>query len=301
MKALKAESLLLTVTVIWGATFLFTKLGLRDVPPFLYMILRFTIAISIGSLLWFKHLKSLEKSVLMRGLVLGFFFGGGFLLQTFGLNHTSVAKAAFITGLSVPLTPFAFMLVQRKKVQFWQKIGVIIATIGLWLFTDPDLQSVNIGDLAIIISTLFWAFYITYMDVFTKGIKNRSVTFQLVMIQFAMCWILSAASFAIFELKNYTINFTMNLGVSLGFNAIVASLLLTFIHTSVQRFTTPVKAALIFSLEPVFASLFAFLALNEFLSGREYFGALILLCGVLASETGEYATAKLSILFHKIF
>jgi drug/metabolite transporter (DMT)-like permease len=86
---------------------------------------------------------------------------------------------------------------------------------------------------------------------------------------------------------NFRFNITPNLIVSLLYNGIIASIFLTLIHTSVQKYSTPVKAALIFSLEPVFATIVAIFALNEFLGGREMSGAAILLFGVIVSEVGE--------------
>lgn len=293
MKAWKAELLLFLVTFIWGATFLFTKLGLRDASPSTYLILRFSIALFICLIFFGKHLRYITRRNLLHGLILGLFFGAGFILQTYGLKLTSVSKSAFITGIAVVLTPFVYWFVRRKKVLIWQKTGVIIAAVGLFIFTNPEVGSINIGDFVTLLSTIFWALYITYMDVFTKEKEGFSETIQLVMLQFVASEFIALITLFGFEGSQFKFTLTPNLLISLAYNGIVASFFLTLIHTSVQRYTTPVKAALIFSVEPIFASFIALVVLNEILSLREYTGAIILFSGVIISEAGEFITDKL--------
>ncbi len=284
--------LLLVITLIWGGTFMFTKLGIEDCPPSLYILFRFTIAFTISVAVFRRHLLKMKKQTFWHGIVLGLFFGGGFLLQTYGLKYTSVSKSAFITGIAVVLVPFAYWLVERKKPLFWSRVGVVIATIGLWLFTNPAFGEFNPGDLITLISTLFWAFYITYMDVFTRGRNNFSETAQLVTLQFVSAAPIALLGILMFEMDELTVNFSPTLIISLIYNGILASFLVTLIHTSIQRYTTPVKAGLIFSLEPVIASLVAMMFLGEVLGLRGGIGAGIMLLGVLASEAGAYIFRK---------
>ncbi len=292
MKAWKAELLLFIVTFIWGGTFVFTKIGLNSTTPSLYVTLRFFIALILSLIIFGKHLKNLSKEVLKNGLILGLLFGGGFVLQTWGLKLTSVTKSAFITGLSVIFTPIVFKFVVKRKIRTWAKVGVVIAFIGLIIFTNPNINHINFGDVLTIISTFFWAFYIVFMDVYTKGKNDFSETVQLVIMQFIGTFAVAFVSHLIFQKGEFIITLDKNLIISLLYNAFIASFLLTLLHTSFQRYTTPVKAALIFSLEPVVATLIAIIILNEILSGREYIGAAILFIGVLISELGDYFIGK---------
>ncbi len=293
MKSWKAELLLFFVTIIWGGTFTFTKLGLNDASPFLYLILRFSLALIIAIIIFRTKLLSINKTTLIHGLILGIIFGGGYIFQTLGLNITSVTKTAFITGMAVVITPFIYKLIEKKKVLFWPKIGVVVAFIGLLLFTNPKFDNINTGDLFTLISTFFWAFYIVYMDVFTKGKTNKEETLQLVFVQIIGTLAIIFLAFLIFESHSIILNITTNLTVSILYNGILASFILTLIHTSVQRYTTPVKASLIFTLEPIIASIVAVFALNEFLNTTESIGASILLLGVLISETGLFLYNKI--------
>lgn len=271
---------------------MFTKVGLEFCPPSLYILLRFLTALIIASLVFHKHIKSIKKETLGHGLLLGLLFGGGFLLQTYGLSMTSVSKSAFITGITVPLTPFAYWLLERKKIPFWSFIGVVIALIGLSIFANPDFNNINTGDVLTLLSTFFWAFYISCMDKFTSGKSGIETTSQLVILQFVAAVPLALLFFFIFDYQSFYFEPSYKLLGSLAFNAILASFFVTLIHTSYQRFTTPVKAALIFSLEPIVASITAWAVFSEILSARELLGACILLSGVLISETGGFISKK---------
>lgn len=288
MKAWKAELLLFIVTLVWGGTFVFTKIGLNDTSPELFVAVRFSIALFIGLALFGKHLLKGNKKIFIQGIVLGLIFGSGFVLQTEGLRFTTVTKSAFITGMSVVFTPFVYKLVVKKKVMLWPKIGVVVAFIGLWLFTNPDFSNINLGDFLTLLSTFFWAFYIVYMDVFTKGKDDFSETIQLVLLQFIASIAVASCSHLAFNGMEFHIHFSTKLIFALAYNGIIASFILTLMHTAYQRYTTPVKAVLIFSLEPIVATTIAVIALNEILNGREYFGATILFLGVMTSELGEF-------------
>lgn len=135
-----------------------------------------------------------------------------------------------------------------------------------------------------LISVLFWGFYISYMDIFTRNRKTFAETAQMVVLQYLAAAPLVAIAFFALEFKSFFIRFTDNLWISLAFNAIMASFVATFIHTATQKFSNPVKAALIFSLEPVIASILSYVFYKEVLSAKELLGGSLLFTGVLISE-----------------
>lgn len=284
MKEWQAESTLMIITLIWGATFIFTQLGLQFASPSAYLVVRFGVALAILLAVFGRYLKEMTKQTVIHGLILGAIFGGGFLLQTFGLKYTTVPKSSFITGMVVTVVPFVYWLIERKKINNWQKIGVIVASIGLYIFTQPKIDNINIGDFITLISTVFWAFYITYMDVFTRGKSGFKLTSQLVILQYIAAAAFAVLSFFFFDGGSFNIVWSNTLIVSLAFNAILASVLVTFIHTGVQKYTNPVKATLIFSLEPVVATIIAVLYLATPLKTNETIGGAILMSGVIISE-----------------
>jgi len=288
LKTWKAELLLLLITSIWGTTFALTKLALDDCSVFFFMFIRFLIAFVLMYIFLGKHLHKIEKWNFKNGVILGILFAGGYLLQTVGLKYTSVTKSAFITGMSVVLTPFAFKFVIKKPIKAWQWVGVIISFIGLWIFTNPTIDNINIGDVFTLISTIFWALYLTYMDVYTKDITKYEHTIQLVFMQFLIAAPIGLIGHFAFDMANFKFHLTSNLIVALLYNGILASIILTIIHTSVQKYTTPVKAALIFTTEPVFATILAIIIISEIVTFREITGGIIIISAVIVSELGEY-------------
>lgn len=286
MSSWKAELMLLLMTMIWGATFLFTKIGLEATGPYFYLVLRFSIAVLLTLLFFFNKFDFKNKELLKQGLILGGIFGIGFILQTKGLEYTTIQKSAFITGLTVVITPFTFKIISKKTILLFSKIGVIIAFVGLYIFTEPDFSDINLGDAYTFLSTFCWAIYIPLLDKFTNKNETKNLTINLVFLQLASMLVVVSLGFIIFEFNNFYIDWNYELIQSVLFNGVVASFILMFIHTNFQKHTTPVKAALIFSLEPIFAAVFAFIFLNEYLTEIESLGASILFVGVLTSELG---------------
>lgn len=288
MQAWKAELMLLLMTIIWGATFLFTKIGLEHVTPIFYLILRFSLALVLLLIFFGKHFVKIDKDTFWKGLLLGAVFGMGYILQTKGLEFTKIQKSAFITGLTVALTPFTFKLLSNKAVSRYSWIGVAVATSGLYIFTNPGLDTFNIGDLYTVLSTFCWAFFITLLDKFSKDDASFSFTIKLVFLQMIGTLLVAIIGFNLLdqEIMPSQLFKSDQLWISIAFNGILASFVLMIVHTNFQRYTSPVKAALIFSLEPVFASIIALIFTDEELSGREYFGATVLFIGVLTSELG---------------
>ncbi|MDC1068659.1 DMT family transporter [Candidatus Kapabacteria bacterium] len=290
MKVWKAELMLLLMTMIWGATFLFTKMGIDSVTPVFYLILRFSLALALLLIFFGKYFLKIDKSLIWKGILLGGIFGLGFILQTKGLEYTKIQKSAFITGLTVALTPFTFKLISKKKIALFSWIGVVVATIGLYIFTNPTIDTFNIGDVYTVLSTFCWAFFITFLDKFTKDDHSFAYTIRLVFLQVVGTLLVCTIFFFGLDSESYNSNFYLDneLIISVVFNGLLASFLLMIIHTNYQRYTSPVKAALIFSLEPVFASIVALIFTTEVLTGLEYIGASVLFFGVLISELGSY-------------
>ncbi len=261
-------------------------MGLGYCPPSLYILFRFTIALTISLVFFGRFIPSIDKKTFFHGLILGLFFGSGFLLQTYGLKFTTITNTAFITGMSVPLVPFVYWIIERKSITMWQKTGVLVSVAGLWIFSDPDIAKINTGDLLTLVSTIFWALYISYMDVFTRDRTEFRETALMVIMQLVTVIPITLAYYLVFEQSAPPVVWAEGLFYSLAYNGIIASFMLTFIHTSVQKYTTPVKAALIFSLEPVVAAAIAWFAYDEVIGVRGLIGGAILLSGVVISQSG---------------
>lgn len=289
-----AELLLVGITLLWGGTFVLIKDAVQIVPPFAFNALRFGVATAVVVALFGKHLRALSTQEVWQGLVLGVLYGVGFFLQTIGLQYTTVARSSFITGSLVVLVPFAYWFVERRRTTPFQKMGVTVAAVGLWLFTNPSQGGINIGDILTFVSAAGWALYICYLDVFTRTVPSGSAfgrTVRLVVFQFGVSFLFGVLGWAILE-PTYTPVLTQRVLVAVLYTALLASVVATLVQTHFQHRTTPVKAALIFALEPVFASAIAFIAIGEQMGWREISGAGCILGGVLLGEIGDAIFAR---------
>jgi len=175
-----------------------------------------------------------------------------------------------------------------------ERHSMVIATMGLYIFTDPFGEAVganfNIGDGYTVLSTFCWAFFLTFLDKYTKDDASFDYTIKLVFLQIVGSLLVITAGFLLMTAERVPeeLSLSGDLWISVAFNGILASFVLMIIHTNYQRYTSPVKAALIFSLEPVFASIIALIFTTEVLNGRESVCAVLLFVGVFTSDLGGY-------------
>jgi len=274
----KAELILLSITFVWGGTFAVVKFALSSASPLAFLAIRFGIASVVFPLVYRKNYLSIDRATLTGGLFLGFLLMIGFAFQTEGLKYTTSSKSAFITGLLVAFTPIAQAVIERKWPSRGNLIGVVLVAIGLFLLTSPNGQAFNIGDLLSLFCAITYAIYIVYLDIFSKKHDVSRLTF----LQLAVTCLLSAAAAPFLE--KIEVHFTAGLIWALLYTSILATVFSTYLQTKYQRETTPVKAAIIFSMEPVLANVIAFFAFGEFVGYIGAVGGVLIVVGLLTSE-----------------
>ncbi len=274
----KADRYLIAITLIWGSTFSITKFTLNDLPPMVLQGTRFALAALMVGIYTFRDIRATSKSSLRAGLILGALLGGGFALQTVGLVQTTASKAGFLTGTMVVFTPLLQMAIERRMPSWGNMLGVLIVAVGLYLFTMPGGEAFNEGDVLVLLCAVVFAFYIVYLDVFTKDGFHREIVFY----QFVVT---SVMAFVLWPFMNEPAPvFSSNAIGAVVYLAFFASTIAIFVQSKYQRETTPTKAAIIFSLEPVFAAVMAYFALSETMTPIEVFGASLMFAGLLVSE-----------------
>jgi drug/metabolite transporter (DMT)-like permease len=298
----RADLCMLLITLIWGATFVVIKRALDDVPPFLYGALRFMLASAVGALVWRRHLAGMTRAELRHGVALGLLFGVPFLAQTWGLQHTTVSNSAFISGAMAVFTPIAAWLVDRRRLTAPQALSVLVVLTGLGFFSQygVDQIALNLGDAATLASAAVWGFYITYTDTFMRDAPDAARTSaRLVFVQFVVAGLVSLAAALAFEVAPADLPDTLGRAfasrdflIALGYTAILASIVATWVQTRFQHETTPVKAAIIFSVEPVVATLIATaLGMESVPPGKLLLGLLVI-AGVLLGQLDDLPLAR---------
>jgi drug/metabolite transporter (DMT)-like permease len=276
----KVDGSLVAVALIWGATFVLVKQALADVSTLLFLSMRFSIAAAVLAFLFRKEFSAPNAwASLLRGMLAGVFLFGGYVLQTAGLRFTSASKAGFITGLYVPLVPLIGGLLHQKLPQISELIGIVVAFAGTILLTvQKDILNISGGDLLVTGCAAAFACHIVILGRFAPT-SNLGV---LTVAQIATGALLGAATF--WWTEPVRLHWSPNVWVALAVTSLLATALAFLVQTWAQRWSSPTRTVLIFSLEPVFAWVTSYLVAGEVLSHRGMAGAALILAGILIVE-----------------
>jgi drug/metabolite transporter (DMT)-like permease len=296
---LAADGALVLTTVVWGSTFFMAKDILARWSPLSYMTFRFVVASAILFALFHRRLLRAPREARRAGAILGALMGAGFALQAMGQVYTTASKSAFITGLTTPLVPFVAYALLRARPGVENLIGVVLATVGGLLILAPrDGGAVNLGDLLTLASTAAFAFHITLLSTYARRFDVAQITSLQIVSTAALvvaAWLALRACGLMFgrdALPQFVLResaplvWDARIAWQLVYLSTVATVGVFFLWTWGQARTTATHAAVIFSLEPVFATIFAVAVLGsrEWLGARGFTGAGLVLLGIVVSE-----------------
>ncbi len=278
-RTLRSDLLIFLASAIWGFAFVAQRAGMEHMGPFTFNALRFTL----GSLVLLPFLSRKTTSSLSRGqqLRIGLLAGGllflGASLQQMGLVYTTAGKAGFITGLYVILVPFLGVFWKKRTyLEAW--LGAILAVGGLYLLSVGKSLTINPGDVLVLLSALCWAFHIHLIDAYA----HRMSAFRLAFVQFVTCAVLSA--FVAVGVEQGTLEGIRGALVPLLYAGILSVGVGFTLQVVAQREAHPTHAAILFSLESVFAAFGGWWLLDEWLTPRQLVGCLLMLSGMLLSQ-----------------
>ena len=289
-EALLADSALVVVTAIWGSTFIVNELVLKDTPPLLFLALRYGVAAAI--LVFFARGRPRTPGLVKDSAILGLLLSVGIGCQLVGQLFTTASKAAFITGLSVPLTPVAGWLLYRQKPSGSNLAGLILAALGFGLMAWPTgATGLDPGDLLVFLTALVYA--VVFVEMGVASPKHDVRAYSAGQIVFAFGGVLVGRLLLtpflgrtepFFAAEGRALDFTPKLLLAILWMGLVASVVTTLVQTWAQARMPAVHAAVIFALEPVFTAVFAAVTLGERLSAREAWGGGLVLLGIVVSE-----------------
>jgi drug/metabolite transporter (DMT)-like permease len=293
MKKYTGEVALIFNTLIWGGTFALIKNALTDISPVLFVGLRFGLATLLFLPFVYKHLKNTNRKTLIAGSILGVFYFSGFITQTIGLNLTTATKSGFITGTFVVFIPILQLVIEKRKPKWFNLVGVGFVLIGLVMlsskgnnvfeFFEQIGSDFNLGDFFTLICALLFAFQVVYVDIFTKKYDYLPMVFtQLLITGLGGILISIILSSTGIEMIKFAAN--ANVISSILYTAIFASIVATIIQLRYQKTVSPTKAGIIFSIEPIFAAVFANFLLSEKISNFGLIGSVLIFVGLIVSE-----------------
>lgn len=282
LENLKADLLLLLVAFIWGFGFVAQRAGMEHIGPFTYNAIRFFL----GGLCLLPFVLRESRRPRLRpvtikpwiaGILAGTILFGGATLQQVGIKYTTAGKAGFITGLYVVLVPILGMVFgQRTGKGTW--VGTFLAVGGLYLLTVEDLLSMGSGDLLVLAGALFWAVHVLLLGF----LSPRTGPVRLAMDQFFYCAILSlVVALCTEETRTASI---LAAAVPILYGGMVSVGGGYTLQVVAQQKAKPAHAAIILSLETVFAVIGGCMLLGETLGGKAILGCLLMLAGMISSQ-----------------
>jgi len=287
-RTLRSDSLLLLAAVIWGFAFVAQRVGMEYVGPFGFNGVRFALGgLALLPLLFRSGWRNRETPSydggayslprlgggLLAGLVL--FCGASF--QQVALVYTTAGNAGFITGLYVVLVPIIGMaLGHRTHAGAW--IGAALAAVGLYLLSVADPWTISPGDLLVLIGAFFWAGHVHLIG----WLSPRQDPLKIAFLQYAACAGLSLTISAAIE--HNTLSRYLAAAIPILYGGILSVGVAYTLQVVAQKEARPAHAAIILSLEAVFAAIGGWIILSETLTARAITGCALMFCGMLLSQ-----------------
>ncbi len=291
----KNDLLLLLAAGIWGFAFVAQRVGMRYIEPFTFNGVRFALgSLTLIPLILIRNKRSArqgkenfsdtqqqsknrDSSILIYGLIAGSILFAASSFQQVGIVYTTAGKAGFITGLYVVLVPLVGLL-WGQKAGAGRWIGAILAAVGLYFLSVTSRFTIERGDLLVLISALFWTAHVQVIGL----LSPKTDPIKLASTQFAVCSVLSFASAFAFE--TVAIATILEAAIPLLYGGLLSAGIAFTLQVVAQQKAPPAHAAIIMSLESVFAVLGGWIILGEVLSPRGLLGSLLMLTGMILSQ-----------------
>jgi len=284
-KTLKSDSLLLLAAFFWGTTFVAQRRGMEYIGPMTYNAVRFAVgALTVLPIILMSRraggsddAASNRRLLLWGGALAGLALFGGAAMQQMGLVYTTAGKASFITSLYVVLVPIAGLFFgHRCGLSAW--VGAALAVAGLYLLSAAESLAISRGDLLVLIGAFFWTAHVLLIDYLAK----RANPLHIACLQFAACSLLSLP--AAFAFERVALSSILQATGPILYAGVFSAGVAFTLQVVCQRTSPPSHAAILMSLETVFASLSGYLILHERFTPRDLVGCALMFTGVMVVQ-----------------
>ena len=283
-KQVKADLILVLVTMCWGVSYYLMDISLAELDPFTLNAHRFLGAFVIAGIFSWKKVLTVNRTTLKYSLLVGVALVFVYMGATFGVKYTSISNSGFLCALTVIFTPIINRLVFRKKAGAKLTLVVIMCFVGIALMTLKDDFSINTenlrGDMLCLMCAVAYAVDLILTE---RAVSHEEVdAYLLGVFQLGVTGILNFMLAFIFE----TPHFPETAGVwgSVIFLSVFCTGIAFVLQPVAQQYTTASHVGVIFTLEPVFAAIVALVFAHEVLSVKAYIGALLMLASIFVME-----------------
>lgn len=270
---------LIITAIIWGSGFVASAVSLEYYTPYQILAGRFLIGALILCIIFYKKLRQINKSTLVKGILLGSILYIAFILQTVGLQYTTPSKNAFLTAVNVVIVPFIGFFIYKKKIDVFELVGAVMAIVGVAVLSLKLSSEINLGDFLTLCCAVGFAFHIFYTARFVKDEDPILLTIiQMMTAAVIGCVTIVFRGEATFSMETEGV-------MTLLYLALFSTTIAFLLQTMAQKFITETKAAIILSTESFWGMAFSVVILSEVLTMKMGIGAVLILGAIIVSET----------------
>jgi drug/metabolite transporter (DMT)-like permease len=273
---------LILTTLFWGGSFLFTKIGLREIPPPMFVFSRFTLATLIMLIVFARRLTSMNSDILKRGLIVGTALGLTNISFVFGIQGTSISRAGVLNNLFVLFIPLITKLAWKDRIGRINLGGIALAAVGIWLLATSGGVGFNRGDL---LSTICAFFIACHIITVSKVLRDDDV-YLISLVQFATVAVIAGLATLLAPMPTFSASPTALMTVV--YCAIFPTVICFTLQNTFQRYVTPTRAGLVYTLDPVWSLLAGMFFLGEHLKPLEWLGCGLIFLAALLPLTVRY-------------
>lgn len=284
---LKADLTLLLVSIIWGSAFVAQRVAGQMGSVYLFNGARYLLAAVVVLPFAFRAARSsnpvhpIPSEQYKWMLIVGFVLFIGSAVQQVGLLYTTAGNAGFITSLYVVLVPIALFLFWHEKSHWISILAVLLAGVGAFLLSTGGTFEVRAGDVIELVGALFWTLHVIMLGKYASRFEPMSFSVG----QLVVCGLLNLVIGLFVEIS---MPWSFPLLGAIAYTALFSLGLCYTLQIWAQRHTPPADAALILSLESVFAVISGWLLLKETLVPIQVFGCVLIFVAVLLSQFKEW-------------
>jgi drug/metabolite transporter (DMT)-like permease len=271
----RAIFFMVLTTLLWGGSFVFNKIGFRELHPVTFAFIRFALATLVMGVLCLGRLPRLNRDIAVKGFKVGLALSAANLSFVFGLNETTVSRAGFLNNLFVLFVPVLGLLVWRERISRILVGGIGLAVSGLWMLAQGGAAGFSRGDL---LSTLCAFCIALHILAVSKVLKDEDV-YLVTLVQFVTVTVISGILTLLIAPAPTAVGSTTLL--ALAYCALFPTVLCFTLQNTWQRYTTPSQAGLIYTLDPVWSMIGGMVVLGERLTAAEWFGCSLIFSAVL--------------------
>jgi len=282
---LRADSAQVICALIWGATFVVIKDALADMSVIAYIAVRFGIAAVLMAMIYWRAVRALTLREVWAGAQIGIFMFAGYMFQITGLRWTTPSKAAFVTGMYVVFVPIVLSIFGRRRISVWIWAGALAALAGLYFLSVPPegLGRLNRGDPIVFGCAVMFAFHMIFISRYVGKYSVASLSFLQVATTAALATVLVPIAAAA-GWEQPKLMWTPYVIFAVLATAIGATVICFSLQTWAQKHTSASRAAILLTLEPVFAAVTSVTLGGERIGARALLGALLIFAGILVAE-----------------